>query len=284
MDWLETRGRLNDGFENEYARGLTVTSYKGLRQVSHGTSTAGYQTFLARFPQARLSVAVLCNTTGTNPGAMAHQVADLFLAGQLREEPARPTVSVSADVLKARACWYADPASGALIRLVLASDGLRANGTSGNTHPTVWQKVEQVTPSAEALKEYEGRFMSPELEVTYRLYVDTGKLWWRLHGKSPQELKPADRDAFESDGNAVRFTRDAAGRVDGLTVYADRVWHCGSTGWRAEQAGGPLPDSLALLRNGDGFCYREGSVPPVTALPARGPTDAEVAELADAPA
>ncbi len=264
VDWLETRGRLNDGFENEYARGITVTSYKGLREVSHGGSTAGYQTFLARFPTERLSVAVLCNTTGTNPGAMAHQVADLFLAGRLREEPALTPVSVPEDVLRERAGLYRNPASGALMPLVLAKDGLHAfatstpalvprgpdefatpgrttyrfeqvstNGTTtlrlieapGNTRPTTWHKVDPVTPTPEALKEYEGRFTSPELEVTYRLYVDAGKLWLRLHGESPEELKPADRDAFESDGNVVRFTRDAAGRVDGFTVYAGRVWH-----------------------------------------------------------
>ena len=68
-DRLQTRGRLNDGFENEYAQGLTVTQYRGMREISHGGSTAGYQTFLARFPDHRLSVAVLCNTTGTNPVA-----------------------------------------------------------------------------------------------------------------------------------------------------------------------------------------------------------------------
>ena len=85
VDWLETRGRLNDGTENEYARGLTVTTYKGLREVSHGGSTAGYQTFLARFPDARLSVAVLCNTTGANPSALAHRVGDVFHGDRLRE-------------------------------------------------------------------------------------------------------------------------------------------------------------------------------------------------------
>jgi YD repeat-containing protein len=263
VDWLETRGRLNDGFENEYARGLTVTSHKGLREVSHGGSTAGYQTYLARFPEARLSVAVLCNTTGTNPAAMAHQVADLFLAGRLKPEPARPTVTVADDVLQSRAGWYANPVSGALIPIVFSNGGLHVDGASGpklnpigptefalgrsiyrfesaatngttagrvietpgNTRPTTWMKVEPVTPSAQALKEYEGRFTSPELEVTYRVYEQEGKLWLRLHGEPPEELRPADRDRFESDGNVVRFTRDGAGRVDGFTVYAGRVWH-----------------------------------------------------------
>ena len=50
VDGLQTRGRLNDGFENEYAQGLTVTSYRGTREVSHGGSTAGYQTLPCAIP------------------------------------------------------------------------------------------------------------------------------------------------------------------------------------------------------------------------------------------
>src|SRR5689334_16178952 len=44
---LETRGMLNDGRKIAYALGLTVDTYKGLKDVSHGGATAGYQTFLA---------------------------------------------------------------------------------------------------------------------------------------------------------------------------------------------------------------------------------------------
>ena len=124
VEWLETRGRLNDGFENEYARGLTVTNYKGLREVSHGGSTAGYQTFLARFPEARVSVAVLCNTTGTNPGAMAHALADAVLNGRTRDGEPRSTATVADDVLRTRAGLYRDPVSGALLEIVLGTDGL----------------------------------------------------------------------------------------------------------------------------------------------------------------
>jgi CubicO group peptidase (beta-lactamase class C family) len=48
VEQLETRARLNDGFVIEYARGLNVTDYRGVREISHGGSTAGYQTFLAQ--------------------------------------------------------------------------------------------------------------------------------------------------------------------------------------------------------------------------------------------
>lgn len=261
VEWLEARGRLNDGFENEYARGLTVTSYKGLREVSHGGSTAGYQTFLARFPEARVSVAVLCNTTGTNPDAMAHAVADVALAGRLRDDTARAATTVAEGVLRARAGLYRDSASGALLEIVLGADGLhlqRDNGprllpldgtrfttpgraeyafepsaggaarlveTPGHTHPTTWVKVDRAAPSADALAEYLGRYTSAELEVSYRVFLQHGKLVMRHHGDTPRVLDPADEDAFVGTDGVVRFTRDAANRIDGFTVYLGRVWH-----------------------------------------------------------
>ena len=43
---LETQGVLNDGRKIAYALGLTVAKYKGMKDVSHGGATAGYQTFL----------------------------------------------------------------------------------------------------------------------------------------------------------------------------------------------------------------------------------------------
>jgi hypothetical protein len=262
VEWLESRGRLNDGFENEYARGLTVTRYKGLREVSHGGSTAGYQTFLARFPEARVSVAVLCNTTGTNPDAMAHAVADVALAGRTRADTPRPTVTLAADVQRARTGLYRDPASGALLEIVLGKDGLHlqrdggplllpldgtrfatlggaeftfelaAGGaparlveTPGHTHPKTWVRVDRAAPSMEALAAYAGRYTSAELEVSYRLSLQNGKLVMRHHGDPPRVLDPADTDAFVSADGVVRFTRDAANRIDGFTVYLGRVWH-----------------------------------------------------------
>lgn len=264
VDWLEARGRLNDGTENEYARGLVVTAYKGLREVGHGGSTAGYQTYLARFPEARLSVAVLCNTTGTNPSAMAHQVADAFLGDRLRETPAPTAADVPRDALRALAGLYRDPDSGARLEIVATDEGLRAQGPSGprltaldgtrftgpgrvtytfertdargadalrvvedtgNTRPTTWHRVERATPSAESLAEYAGTYRSAELDVAYRIVSERGGLWVRFRGDAPRELTPADRDAFVTGGYVLQFTRAANGVVDGFAVYAGRVWH-----------------------------------------------------------
>jgi len=52
-------GKFSDGRAHDYALGLYNRTYKGVRQVDHSGSTAGYRADLARYPEQHLSVAVL---------------------------------------------------------------------------------------------------------------------------------------------------------------------------------------------------------------------------------
>lgn len=76
-------GKFNDGKAHEYAMGLVVRPYKGLPEVSHSGSTAGYRAHLTRFPEQHLSVAVLCNVTSANATQYAMSVADMYLADSI---------------------------------------------------------------------------------------------------------------------------------------------------------------------------------------------------------
>jgi CubicO group peptidase (beta-lactamase class C family) len=81
-------GKLNDGKAHDYALGLNVRSYKGVPEVSHSGSTAGYRAHLTRYPQQHLSVAVLCNVTSGQATQYALNVADMYLGSAIRNEPA----------------------------------------------------------------------------------------------------------------------------------------------------------------------------------------------------
>lgn len=65
---LETQGVLTDGRKSHYALGIEVGTHHGGREIAHEGQTAGYQTYLARFPETGVSVAVLCN--GRTPVAV----------------------------------------------------------------------------------------------------------------------------------------------------------------------------------------------------------------------
>jgi CubicO group peptidase (beta-lactamase class C family) len=262
VDQLETRGRLNDGFENEYAQGLRVTTYKGVREVSHGGSTAGYQTLLARYPSERLSIAVLSNVTASGPAGLAHQVADIYLAGKLKE-PAKPVaVIVPAETLKKYVSVYREPLTDAAIRVDLDKDGktlriggqavvpvsgttfsmadgsrqtafeagpagtpLRMRDSDGRSKPRLWEAVPAFAPKPAELEAYSGTYYSEEIDTTYTVGVEAGKLMARFRPAQRLALAPVYADAFDSDGDVIRFTRDGSGRVDGFRVYAGRVRH-----------------------------------------------------------
>lgn len=262
VEQLQTRGRLNDGFENEYAQGLTVTSYKGLREVSHGGSTAGYQTFLARFPDERLSIAVLSNVTSSGPARLAHDVAEIFLAGKLKE-PAKPVpAAVPAEALRKFVGVYREPLTDAAVRVGLDKEGkalliagqavvavsentfvsadggrqavfeagsgsvpLRMRESDGRSKPRLWEAVPPFAPKPEELAAFAGTYYSDEIDTTYDLFVEGGALKVRFRPAMRFNLAPIYEDAFEGDGNVLRFTRGPAGGITGFLVYAGRVRH-----------------------------------------------------------
>jgi len=262
VDLMETRGKLNDGFTIEYALGLMVTDYRGVREVSHGGSTAGYQTFLARWPEERLSVVVLCNTTGTNPGGYAHQVADLFLADKLKKPQAVKAVDVPADTLGKLAGVYREKVTDAVLRVTYdatakavriggqavvptaanvlsAPNGERTftvdpgtpggatritESDSGRSQPRTWDREPPFAPTPPQLAAYAGDYVCEELGgLVYTVYVEGDTLKIRARPVQRITLAPTFPDGFVGGGNTIRFTRDAKGRVEGFRVYAGRV-------------------------------------------------------------
>jgi CubicO group peptidase (beta-lactamase class C family) len=77
--------KLNDGQGNDYAFGLVVSRYRGLRMVSHGGSFVGYRAHYLQFPDQRFSVVILSNLGTFNPGKIASEIADIFLGEQFIE-------------------------------------------------------------------------------------------------------------------------------------------------------------------------------------------------------
>jgi CubicO group peptidase (beta-lactamase class C family) len=85
MDMLQTTGVLNSGKAIDYAWGLVVTDYKGLKVVEHGGAWVGFRAAIVRFPEQRFSVIILANLDSIDPSGLALRVADIYLAGQLKE-------------------------------------------------------------------------------------------------------------------------------------------------------------------------------------------------------
>lgn len=136
-------GGLEDGTLLDYAAGLFVGEYRGLKTEEHGGAWAGYRAQLLRFPTERVSVACLCNLGSASPDELSQRVADVYLANRLGPAEDRAVTdagvtataaapTLSPEELSGAVGTYRDPTLGSVARLVLA-DGkplLKYSGAS----------------------------------------------------------------------------------------------------------------------------------------------------------
>ncbi|MFC2166862.1 serine hydrolase [Acidobacteriota bacterium] len=84
LEQMHNLGILNSGKEINYAQGLLIGEYKGLKTVGHGGADAGFRSQVVRFPEEDFSVIVLSNLSSINTGNLAMQVADIYLAKKIK--------------------------------------------------------------------------------------------------------------------------------------------------------------------------------------------------------
>lgn len=128
----QERGKLNDGTELDYASGLAIGKYRGLKTVGHSGADGGYRSDMIRFPDQHLSVACLCNLASANPSDLAKKVSEVYLSSEMQPaEAARPDdpkpFALTAEQMQAKAGIYVnvkDPDD--LVRWVMKGGKLEA--------------------------------------------------------------------------------------------------------------------------------------------------------------
>ena len=135
---------LNGGEKIDYAFGLMVSHYRGLKIVEHGGSFVGYKAYTLRFPDQRFSVICQCNLSTIVPGLLSRRVADIYLADQFKQgaakdaapqpakdaaPPAAPKfIEVSEAELKDKLRAYRNPSTGIILSLYLKDGKLTVDG------------------------------------------------------------------------------------------------------------------------------------------------------------
>ena len=253
---LTTSGVLNNKHVIPYALGVSNGEYRGVKEYTHSGATAGYRAYLASFPASRTTIAVLCSNATANTGAHTYAVADIVLADELKPAPVVAQVKAADNVDLTRFVGlYHQPATDQTYRLQLrdgklAVDNLELVATgpatledtrgtvkvqvserSGAIHLRVERrnevpfeivKVAEAKPTDAQLQEYAGSYTSPEIGVNFRISASNGGLTVQRRLQSDLTLTPAFKDAFSNFGTWV-FTRDAAGKVNGLLYTQGRV-------------------------------------------------------------
>ncbi len=255
---LATPRTLPDGRSTDYGLGLGVGDIGGgVMELGHGGSTAGYRTYLARYPASGLSVAVMCNRGDANTTALARAVARAALGAPA---PAAPdAVRLPEAALRRWEGLYRDSVTGEVMRIAYRDTALwaglgrgqrmvpldsarflvggrvaefRAFGAQVRARPDsagafMAVRVPAAAPTAAQLAAYVGRYTSAELGVTYTVTLRADTLRVASPREEPTGLAPLDADGFNAPGVGaqVTFTRDRRGAVDGFEMFAGRVLH-----------------------------------------------------------
>lgn len=104
---MSQQGVLNDGKVINYASGLNIGTYKGLKTIRHGGAFVGFRADLLRFPEQRLSIAIFANRGDANPSRMANQVADVMLKDKLITDSAEEEKTADKTVTEAPKAVFA---------------------------------------------------------------------------------------------------------------------------------------------------------------------------------
>ena len=252
---------LTNGDTSSYGFGLAMANYRGAKVVEHGGADAGYRSYVGRFPDKGLAIAIECNAATANTTALARGVADAFLGSALA--PVDPAVTaqgvaLASDRLQRRADVYVQPNTLQIVRLVvrdgkLGVDGPNAPaltamsenrfalpGTAGDIvfgdgehagferrapgqRPVTFEWRQPVSYTTSQLAPYVGDFVSAELGgAIYRVTASDSGLTLRTGTSDGLTARPMFADTFLADGYTVQFTR-AAGRVTGFEVTNPRM-------------------------------------------------------------
>jgi CubicO group peptidase (beta-lactamase class C family) len=236
---LTERGRLNNGFELNYALGISVNDFRGYRQYSHGGADAGYRTFISVLPDLKMGFIVFSNL-GDFPTNRLSGVADLFIKDMSakKETPivdsTRSLVKDSVEMRKFIGHYISYDGNTAEIelkngRLMYLSNGtykLLNKETDGSysipTQPgnkcrlTIAGKdtvVDFITPQEtfhlvkyrdlpktdEVLNKYAGTYYCPELEVHYTIFLKNHELFLGNIKYNDSKLKLTGSDHFDTD-------------------------------------------------------------------------------------
>ncbi|MDB4873764.1 MAG: aminopeptidase [Gemmatimonadetes bacterium] len=253
---------LTTGDTSNYGFGLTMSRYRGARVVEHNGADAGYRSYVGRFPELGVGIAIECNGATANTTALARGVADAVLRGELGPAQAevmpQATATVSAELLARRAGVYVQPTTlqivelsvrnGALIMgrqagpaLVPVSENrfrmpgqpvelVFANGehagfdrAAPGVKPVTYEWRQSVAPTKAVLSAFAGRYVSDELGgAIYRVTATDSTIELATGTSTPFPARPVFANTFLGAGYTIQFS-EAKSRVTGFEITDSRM-------------------------------------------------------------
>jgi CubicO group peptidase (beta-lactamase class C family) len=98
LEQMWTPVKLNNGKTQAYGFGWSFGEIKGHKIIEHGGAWQGFTTFIARYVDDKLSVIVLTNLAGADPGKIAHGIAGFYNSELNPQPPAASPEARKADL------------------------------------------------------------------------------------------------------------------------------------------------------------------------------------------
>jgi CubicO group peptidase (beta-lactamase class C family) len=184
VDRMETSAVLNSGETTNYGFGVKLEPYRGLEARYHSGSLSGYRAYLMRFPKQNFIIALLCNDGAAKASAIAHSIADIYLAADFPK-------SIDTKVLPSEA--------------------------TGNLEVPL-------KPMHGNLTEYEGNYFSEEVGGYQDIVANANNtLRFSAFGERDLVQTKADEFYNAQRKFNLVFSRDTAGNITGFTYNGTRA-------------------------------------------------------------
>ncbi len=262
IDQMQTRAHLTNGDSVNYGFGLSVATYRGVREIGHNGADAGYRSVVTRFPDQGLAIAIECNGATANTTALSHGVADIYLGSALPavQQAGMPVAApVSPDVLRRRAGAYIQPNTMAILEMSIQNGNLIAGRAAGQIlvptsdramrvprstteftftdgdrpaldvvdagqRPVHFERWAPAVVTPTALAAYAGDYYSEDLDARYKVIASDSTITLRTGTESGIPARPVFADVFVAGGYTIQFARKGSA-VTGFDVTDGRMRH-----------------------------------------------------------
>jgi CubicO group peptidase (beta-lactamase class C family) len=258
---MEMPARLTSGDTTGYGLGLAMSRHRGARVVGHGGADAGYRSYVGRYPEHGLAIAIACNASTANTGALAQGVAEAYLRGVLAPaDTSRPPVADGAAAaplapaeLQRRAGAYLHPVTlevveigvrdghliggratgprlvpvgenrfrAGAVEVMFTDDGIELR-RPGSPRPVRFERRPAAPVSRQALEAFAGEYYSPDLDARYRVSAGDSTLTLVTGTTEPITARPVFADGFRALGYTIQFVRRGS-RITGFEVTDGRM-------------------------------------------------------------
>jgi CubicO group peptidase (beta-lactamase class C family) len=126
--------KMTTPFKSDYALGVVVRTANGRKVVQHGGGIDGFNTYLAYYPDNKLTVAVLANINGETPTQLAANLAELANGGVVKLTSERKEIPLPVATLSKYVGTY-EIAAGVTMVMRLDGDHLTTQLTGQQAFP-----------------------------------------------------------------------------------------------------------------------------------------------------